>query len=321
MIATFGSCAPPNAEPVNEDPAPAADRLRQETAAMRLSFTWFGVRKTLSADQRAEAAESFGAAGEFLSAGKKLIDTRHSRVKAVTAVRRQAVAFFAGMSLPFPEPAVRLVRRGDLEVIQGRMTEFTEELAHAVGELDEAYEELRATARRQLGRLYAESDYPPSLAGLFEMGWEFPSVEPPEYLRRLAPQLYEEECRRVAARFDEAAELAEQMFLTELNSLVSRLAERLSGADDGRPKVFRDSAVENFQEFFERFGRLNIRDRGALDELVERARATLSGVDPQHLRDSVGLRARVRQQLTGIETSLGGLLTERPRRHILRRGS
>ena len=39
-------------------------------AAMRLSFTWFGVRKSLTAAQRAEAAEAFGADGDVLSAGK-----------------------------------------------------------------------------------------------------------------------------------------------------------------------------------------------------------------------------------------------------------
>jgi hypothetical protein len=240
-------------------------------AAMRLSFTWLGVRKTLSTVQKAQAAESFGAAGEFLSAGKKLFDTRHPRVKAVAGVRRQAEAYFQGMSLPYPEPAVRLIRRGDVEEVQHRMTGFSEELAHVVQELENGYDDLRAAARRQLGRLYAEADYPPALAGLFAMSWEFPSVEPPEYLRRLAPHLYQEECRRVAARFDEAVELAEQMFMGELGGLVSHLAERLSGAVDGKPKVFRDSVVENFQEFFERFQRLNIRSRSELDELVERA--------------------------------------------------
>ena len=51
----------------------SAGRLRATTAALRLSFTWFGVRKTLSAEQKALAAESFGTDGDFLSAGKKLI--------------------------------------------------------------------------------------------------------------------------------------------------------------------------------------------------------------------------------------------------------
>jgi hypothetical protein len=49
--------------PRSADTAPA-QRLRSTMAAMRLSFTWFGTRKTLSPEQRARAAESFGAEGE-----------------------------------------------------------------------------------------------------------------------------------------------------------------------------------------------------------------------------------------------------------------
>ncbi len=93
----------------------AADRLRTTMAALRLSFTWFGTRKTLSADQKRQAAQSFGAEGPYLSAGKKLFDTRHPRFKAVTAVRHRATAYVKGLSLPYPEPAVRLIRQSDLE--------------------------------------------------------------------------------------------------------------------------------------------------------------------------------------------------------------
>jgi hypothetical protein len=52
--------------------------------------------------------------------------------------------------------------------------------------------------------------------------------------------------------------LAEQAFLEELSRLVEHLNERLSGQDDGKPKIFRDTAVTNLEEFFQRFRRLNI---------------------------------------------------------------
>ena len=46
-------------------------------------------------------------------------------------------------------------------------------------------------------------------------------VEPPSYLQQLNPQLYEEECRRVQSRFDEAVRLAEEAFTAELAKLLS----------------------------------------------------------------------------------------------------
>jgi len=81
------------ARPANAASAAAAERLRTTMAAVRVSLSWFGVRKTLTPDQKAQAAESFGAEGAFLSAGKKLLDTRHPAYRAVAAVRHHAVAF------------------------------------------------------------------------------------------------------------------------------------------------------------------------------------------------------------------------------------
>src|SRR5437868_1960438 len=65
----------------------AAERLRTTMAACRVQFTWWGVQRTLTAEQKAQAAQAFDAEGEFLSAGKKLLDTRHTAFRAVTAIR------------------------------------------------------------------------------------------------------------------------------------------------------------------------------------------------------------------------------------------
>jgi hypothetical protein len=64
-----------------------AQWLRETAAAVRVSFMWMGVRKTLTQEQKNQAAESFGAEGDFLSARKKLLDTKHTAYKAVTALR------------------------------------------------------------------------------------------------------------------------------------------------------------------------------------------------------------------------------------------
>ena len=49
-------------DPVLQPSTAPSQRLRTTMAAMRLSFTWFGVRKSLTAEQKAEAAEAFGTA-------------------------------------------------------------------------------------------------------------------------------------------------------------------------------------------------------------------------------------------------------------------
>ena len=297
---------------------PAA-RLRTTMAAVRLSLRWLGCRKTLTAEQKAEAADTFDASGRFLTAGKKLLDTKHPAFRAVTNVRGQIVALWKGMTLPFPEPGIRLIRQDQIEAFHAQMTERKGDLEAAAEQLNERFEELKVAARERLGRLFNPHDYPTSLRGMFAVEWDFPSVEPPSYLAELNPALYEEECRRVAARFDEALTLAEEAFSTELAQLVAHLTERLSGSVDGKPKVFRDSVVTNLVEFFERFRQLNVRSNDELDGLVVQAQQLVQGIEPQALRDNRILRQTVAAELGELRDTLDQFLVDRPRRNILRR--
>lgn len=306
-------------EPRSQASTSASDRLRSTMAAARLSFNWLGVRKSLNSSQKNQAANSFGAEGKYLSAGKKLLDTSHPAFKAVTSIRGQTVAYWKGISLPFPEPGIRLIRQGSIDEFNDRIAVFGDELDESVLDLDRHYDELRYAARERLGDLFDASDYPTTLVGMFAIEHDFPSVEPPPYLRQLSPELYQQECQRVQTRFDEAVQLAEQAFIEELARLVDHLSERLSGSADGKPKVFRDSAVTNMAEFFERFRSLNVRSNEQLDELVGNAQRVVSGVEPQELRDSSSLRQNVATQMAVVQASLDQLLVDRPRRNIQRR--
>ena len=296
-----------------------AQALQSSMAAVRVSFTWLGTRKSLSPSQKAEAAQPFDAEGGYLSAGKKLLDTSHPAFKAVTSIKTKIANIWKGMSLPFPEPGVRLIRRDKIDEFVGLVEEYRNELAEAVANLDRHYGDLKVAAAERLGRLFNPSDYPENLIGLFEVSWDFPSVEPPDYLRDLNPALYEAERARVAARFDEAVQMAETAFLDEFSKLVGHLTERISGVgEDGEKKVFRDSAIGNLGDFFERFKSLNVRSNDQLDALVAQAQQAVRGVAAKDLRGSENLRQRVATQLSQVQSALDGLMVDRPRRKIIR---
>lgn len=295
-----------------------AQRLRLTTAAVRVALKWLGVRKTLTPEQRSQAAEAFRAEGDFISARKKLLDTSHAAYKEVTAARGHIIRFWKGVTLPYPEPGIRLLRQDQVETFDGQMGMFREQLHAAVAQLEGHYAELKSVARARLGQLYNAHDYPTDLRGLFDVAWDFPAVEPPSYLLELSPALYEQEKARVAARFEEAVTLAEQTFIEEFGKLVAHLTERLSGGFDGEPKVFRDSAVTNLLEFFNRFRDLNVRSNAQLDEWVEQVRRVVRGVEPQALRDSASLRQQIAGQLSQVQSAIDGMMTDLPRRRIIR---
>ena len=176
---------------------------------------------------------------------------------------------------------MRLISQDDVDDFNARMTEFRDELTAAVDNLDEHFEQLKAAARDRLGALYNPADYPPTLRGLFGVEFDFPSVEPPEYLLRLNPDLYQQERQRIAQRFDEAVRLAEEAFVGEFSKLVSHLTERLTAdpwTASGRSSVTRRSPTSPSSSSVS--SRLNVRSNADLDRLVETAQQVLAGRRP-----------------------------------------
>src|SRR6516165_11836491 len=140
------------------EPSPAA-RLRRTTAAVRLHFTWWGVHKTLTAQQKEEVGAAYAADARFLTAGKKIIDVRHEAFRRLTSLRTRAVQFWRGLTLPYTEPAVRLIRQDDVEAFVHALQGFRDELTQAEADLNSVYDQLKADAQQRLGRLYNAADY------------------------------------------------------------------------------------------------------------------------------------------------------------------
>lgn len=148
---------------------------------------------------------------------------------------------------------------------------------------------------------------------------DIPSFEPPSYLRQVSPEIYQQESLRIAARFEEAVQLAETAFTEELSKLVAHLTDRLSDQEVSKPKVFCDWAVENLMTFFERFRHLNVQSSEQLDGLIARAQQIVRGIQPQQLRDDQAFRQQISSQLSVVQSQVERMLIDRPRRNILRR--
>ena len=296
------------------------EELQASMAAVRLQMKWFGTRRSVAASQKYQAADMFDAESNFVSMGKKLLDTNHPAWRKLVAVRTRILTTWRNSTLPYPEPGTRLIRRQILEDFTETMNSLRRELQEAGEELAYYYDELREAARARLGRLYNPDDYPATMSGLFDVIIDHPNFEAPAYLRLVSPTLYQQEADRIRHRFEESVKLAEDAFLGELSKLVEHLTERLSGSDDGKPKIFRDTVVTNLVEFFERFRRLNIGSSEDLDRMVSDVRRIVGDTTADDLRNSAPLRQHVAVELSRVQASLDGLMVDRPRRNLIRRG-
>ena len=84
------------------------------------------------------------------------------------------------------------------------MQTYPERLQEFARELAAQYDAIKSEAQRRLGALFHASDYPTTLDGLFDLEVSNPTIEPPNYLMALHPDVYQAEQARVRERFESA---------------------------------------------------------------------------------------------------------------------
>lgn len=290
-----------------------AQDLRSQTAAVRIRHRKLGVRKALTAAQRKQAAQVFSADADSFSGSKRLLNTHHDAYKKVVSVRRAATDYWKVQTVSYPEPGIRLIRKEKIEAFNAKMIGFEQELRQHVTALELVYFDLREAARTNLGDLYNPQDYPSTLAGEFDLAWEYPAIEPPAYLKELNPALYEQEQQRIAARFEEAVRLTEQALATELSELVGHLCDRLTGQDDGKPKSVRQSAITNIKDFFARFSEMGIRSNEQLETLAKQANELVNGVEPAELKKNASMRDNLAAKMAEVRAAVDSMVVVRKR--------
>jgi hypothetical protein len=308
--------AAPRMAPTIRDQREFVDSLRAKMIGCRLSQTKFGIKRALNVEQAKQAAETFGASAKAISASKKLLDTRHPKYLAVLNVRSRAKTYWKMVTAPYPEKGIRLLNRDKIGEFQKQMSEFASELNTASIALQEAYDEMKSKAQLSLGDLFDDRDYPRRIDDQFEIDFDFQSIEPPEYLKQSHPELYARELERMRGRLEETVRLAEQAMMTELHKLVSHLVERLAGDVDGKPKRFKDSAIENLNEFFTAFSGLEVGKTEELQAIVARAQDAIKGVNPDDLRDGGDKKLSVAVRLAEVKASMDEMMMDKPKRGI-----
>jgi hypothetical protein len=286
-------------------------QLRQQTVAVKLAKSKFGLNKRLNADQLQRTAEEFNADRHFVSATKKLLNQKDEAYQNVTSRLTLATVLWRTSTVPYPEPGIRLIRKDKVPAFVAAMDTIKQELASAAAELEAKYAQLRQEQQERLGELFNPADYPETIADKFAVDFEWPSVEPPDYLKQLHPDLWEQQAKRIEARFEEAVALAEG---EEFAKLVSHLTSKLQPGPDGKCQVFRDTAVGNLKEFFSRFSELNVGSNEALEGLIKQAQDLVGGVEPGQLRKDALLRQSLSEQLGAVGKQLETMLVSKPGR-------
>lgn len=222
------------------------------------------------------------------------------------------------------------VRRGIYFVSRDMIQPFEAQLAQArrrlrddlipafLATFDSCKEKMKQPAPDGLGDLYLESDYPTKdgVRELFSIEWSWLELSVPG---ELPEEVRERENEKLRRSFEEAQEEIRYALRAGFKEMVDHAVERLTVKPGEKPKMFRDTLVTNFKHFFDTFEARNLMNDSELAELVEQAKAVVSGLpseDAKQLRDVPAYRAIAAASFADLNRAMDTLVIEKPSRRF-----
>ena len=295
-----------------EDQEALAEFVRNNTVAIRFASTKFNPYKGLDTSQNEKSAKAHNAKSDKIKSKKQLIDTKNAHFKKSNSVISEAYTYWVWNTVPFTDVGVRLIRLEDLKEFESKIAGYRAELAKSVNGLNGQRAALIDGAKKDLGDVFSESDYPASFVGKFTLSYSVFQIEPPKHLQKLHPEVYKQQVEMMKRRFESSIALMENEFAKRFEDCVGKIVERMGVTEDGKAKTFKDSTIENMNDFFDRFTKLNFTGETTLTKLVEDAKKALKGIKPAELRKNASQRQNLKESMEKLKTSLSSMMVEAP---------
>jgi len=305
--------------------APGA-RLRMGTIGCQLSFDGISLRRAIGEEFKQTAAEAIETSADDLSATYRLFAKED--LSEVHSCKQAIKAYWRSYTLPYTEIGVRLLPHAQLEQFRQGLVPMVGNFLAAVVSLQEKMPEIKARRKEKLGSLYDAGNYPDNVRTEFSVELTYPSLEPPNYLMKLDPKLYQEEVARVREQMSQAAVLAETVFAAEMLKVVTGLRESVNNVAQGKQRWFRDATAnhvfEVLAEFQQKLLPFGIAADGPLQQCLQDLKKVVGNYTekslPAALRSEPQFRDQVVSQFAKIQEGLSELIETRTvmRRRVVR---
>ena len=271
--------------------------LLDNAVMIALSFKRFGNSKKLRTDSNGENGIQVREVDpRVVRASKTLIESPEVQNigKFDTGVIRnyvvsQSVPSFAIEGLHFCSKAI-------VKDIDAKLEELVAERSKLIDAAVATLPERILETAKLLGPAFDQSDYPTveAFRDSYEVSWRFLDLSVPDSLKDTAPEIYEEEKAKAESSVMNAVEQIKILLRGEFGDHVARFIDRLEGKrENGKVKIFRDSMVENLNQFLGSFNARNLTGDDGLADLVALVRDTMDGLTADDLRTVDELRDNV----------------------------
>lgn len=217
---------------------------------------------------------------------------------------------FYALTLPWMDDGRRLLSAKNYNKAMAKMSQYQASFEKLAAQVESQYPVMIDEARKQLGDLFLESDYPKDITKKYAFA---PHVEPIPSVDDIRVGLGEGERAKIAAelkaQIEAAGVNAKRDIYERAADCVKRIAEALPKFDpDAKGKergTFRDSIIGNVAELIEGLDGLNFDNDQNVTELGNKLRE-LTKHEPEALRENPIIRAETAQTARDILETMAG---------------
>ena len=182
----------------------------------------------------------------------------------------------------------------------------------------QVYEDCVEKARKDLGSLFNEADYPDSssMSKYFDEQANYVEFKTPKSLGSIRAGMYEKQEARLKQRFDSAFEGIKALMRAECKALLDHAVDRLSPDTDGKKKVLHETVLTNIADFLGTFRSKNICEDGELDAIVSDIKDLNAGLDIKKLRSEESVRDAAKSGFEKLKARMDQLVQDAPMREL-----
>ena len=203
-------------------------------------------------------------------------------------------------TLPWDDVGARLLPVANYQRYTGALDRLIERMRTERSRFIADYDNQVRRARLDLGRLFHADDYPSreELLGRFSARYRIvPVPDSGHFLADLANGDADRVRRDIQKDVTQRLNSALGDLYRRLGEAVGHVCERLTEDDNGKPKVFRDSLIENLRELVDIVPRLNVFRDEQLNALCRDVQDRIASVEPNVLRPSARFDPVVRRRV------------------------
>jgi len=232
---------------------------------------------------------------------KKLLD--QSALKPIHSITNKARAYHNRLTRPWLDGGTRIIPSILVSEYTKGIQAFKDKHAEAVTTLGQEYPAHKALAKKKLGKLYKESEYP-TVEVLMEsyqlkhLFLPFPSAK--DFRDELDVADMQEIKHDLEKRLEDVVNMAMAKLGKEIAEVVGHMANKLAEFKPANTKTgtkakgaFRKSLVENVKELAELLPAFNLNDDPKLTAITKRIKKELLITDAGTLREDETVRKKV----------------------------